>query len=237
MIDQITAGKFSIPVLYEDNHILVVVKPANLPVQADSSGDEDLLNILKRYIGNKYQKPGNVYMGLVHRLDRPVGGVMVFARTSKAASRLSQAFATHDQDRHYWAVVQGKLAQAQTLEDTLCKDGATGMVRVVKPGTPGGKPAKLKTIPLKEKNNLTLTEVELFTGRSHQIRVQHAHAGHPLWGDARYGGGKPGRQIALWAVSLGFVHPTQREYMCFTCPPPVIGAWREFQDIIEEKFK
>ena len=108
MIDQIRAGKFQIGILYEDNHLLVVEKPANLPTQADRSGDDDLLSILKRYIGNKYQKPGNVYMGLVHRLDRPVGGVMVFARTSKAAARLSAAFASHEQERRYWAVVQGK---------------------------------------------------------------------------------------------------------------------------------
>jgi len=237
MIDLISAGKFRIKVLYEDNHVLVVEKPANLPVQADSSGDMDLLNILKDYIGNKYQKPGNVYMGLVHRLDRPVGGVMVFARTSKAASRLSQAFATHEQNRHYWAVLQGTLTSECTLEDTLLKDSATGMVRVVKEGTPGGKHARLKTTPIKNKDGLTLTEVELFTGRSHQIRVQHANAGFPLWGDARYGGGKPGQQIALWAVSLGFTHPTKKEYMEFSVRPPLTGAWREFSDIIEEKIK
>ena len=99
MIDRIRAGRFEIPVLHEDNHVLVVVKPPNLPSQADRSGDMDLLTVLKEYIGNKYQKPGNVYMGLVHRLDRPVGGVMVFARTSKAAARLSAAFAAHAQDR------------------------------------------------------------------------------------------------------------------------------------------
>ena len=105
MAEVVQAGKFSIPVLYEDNHLLVVVKPPNLPSQADSSGDEDLLGILKGYIGKKYQKPGNVYLGLVHRLDRPVGGAMVFARTSKAATRLSKAFAAHSQDRRYLAVL------------------------------------------------------------------------------------------------------------------------------------
>lgn len=237
MIDRIKAGKFNIGVIYEDNHLLVVEKPANLPVQADSSGDMDLLNILKGYIGNKYQKPGNVYMGLVHRLDRPVGGVMVFAKTSKAASRLSAAFAGHEQDRHYWAVAQGKIPGERTLTDYLLKDGATGMVRVVPEGTPGGKKARLKTSPLAVRNNLTLTEVELYTGRSHQIRVQHANMGNPLWGDARYGGGKPGQQIALWAVSLGFVHPTKGEKLCFTSRPPMNGAWKEFSDIIEEKIK
>ncbi len=142
MIDQIRAGKFEIGILYEDNHLLVVEKPANLPVQADSSGDDDLLSILKRYIGNKYQKPGNVYMGLVHRLDRPVGGVMVFARTSKAAARLSAAFASHEQERRYWAVVQGRMDNVRILEDYLVKNGATGMVRVVSPGHAGRKVCK-----------------------------------------------------------------------------------------------
>lgn len=236
MFEQITAGRFRIGVLYEDNHLLVVEKPANLPVQADSSGDEDLLSILKRYIGNKYQKPGNVYMGLVHRLDRPVGGVMVFARTSKAASRLSAAFAGHTQQRRYWAVVQGMMDRERLLEDYLKKDAATGMVRVASPETPGAKLARLRTLPIAQRNQLTLTEVQLYTGRSHQIRVQHAHAGHPLWGDARYGGGRPGQQIALWAVSLSFAHPTRGETMTFVSCPPLTGAWREFSDIIEEKF-
>ena len=235
MIDTIRAGKFEIGVLYEDNHLLVVVKPPNLPVQADSSRDADLLNILKDYIGNKYQKPGNVYMGLVHRLDRPVGGVMVFAKTSKAAARLSKDFAGHEQDKRYLAVLQGEMQSARTLEDHLLK-GADGMVRVVKPGTPGAKNAKLDTAPVECRAGLTLTEVQLYTGRAHQIRVQHANAGHPLWGDARYGGGKPGQQIALWAYSLEFKHPTKDERLRFVCPPPQEGAWKGFYDVIAEKF-
>ena len=237
MAERVQAGRFSIEILYEDNHLLAVVKPPNLPVQADRSGDDDLLSIMKRYIGNKYQKPGNVYLGLVHRLDRPVGGVMVLARTSKAAARLSAAFAAHQQDKRYLAVVRGSLPGRMTLEDDLLKDGATGMVRVVPAGTPGAKHARLCTRPLARREDLTLAEVTLYTGRAHQIRVQHARAGHPLWGDARYGGGKPGQQIALWAASLEIEHPTRHEPLRFSAPPPDAGAWAMFSPEIHALFE
>ena len=229
----IRAGAFAIPVLYEDNHLLVVEKPANLPSQADSSGDPDLLNILKEYIGRKYNKPGAVYLGLVHRLDRPVGGVMVFARTSKAAARLSEAFRVHAQDRHYLAIVEGALNEPAELIDHLRKDGRTGMVQVVKPDVPGAKQARLITRPLAVRDGLTLTDVRLFTGRAHQIRVQHAHTGHPLWGDMRYGRGEAGRQIALWAYRLVVEHPTRHEQLRFASRPPRAGAWTLFDDAIE----
>lgn len=237
MIDRVRAGRFVIGVLYEDNHLLVVVKPPNLPVQADSSGDDDLLSIMKGYIGNKYQKPGNVYLGLVHRLDRPVGGVMVLARTSKAAARLSAAFAAHEQDKRYLAVLQGTMTGERTLEDALAKDPRTGMVRVVAPDVPGAKAARLRTRPLGSREGLTLSEVTLYTGRAHQIRVQHAHAGFPLWGDARYGGGRPGQQIALWAASLALEHPTRHETLRFSAPPPGDGAWRAFDGEIRNWFE
>lgn len=234
MPESIRAGAYEIPVIYMDNHLLVVEKPPNLPTQADSSGDDDLLSILKRYIGEKYNKPGAVYLGLVHRLDRPVGGVMVFARTSKAAARLSESFRSHAQDRRYLAVVEGELRKETELRDFLLKDARTGMVRVVKPDTPGAKQARLISRPLALRGGLSLTHVQLFTGRAHQIRVQHAHAGHPLWGDMRYGHGVPGRQIALWACELTLEHPTKHEPMRFVSRPPAQGAWREFGQEIKQ---
>jgi 23S rRNA pseudouridine1911/1915/1917 synthase len=222
-------------VLYCDNHILVAVKPPNMPSQADASGDMDALTELKGYIGIKYGKPGNVYLGLVHRLDRPAGGVMVFARTSKAAARLGAQFQAHAQGRKYLAVLEGEPGGARELTDFLVK-GADGMVRVVGEGTPGAKRATLVTAPVAARDGLTLAEVELMTGRAHQIRVQHAHIGHPLWGDMRYGNGVPGRQLALWAYSLSFAHPTRDEILTFRSKPPRSGAWEAFYDIIDERF-
>ena len=229
----ISAGKYEIPILYEDNHLLVVVKPANVPSQPDPSKDPDMLTLLKDYIARKYNKPGNVYLGLVHRLDRPVGGVMVFARTSKAASRLSEAFREHVQDRRYLAVCEGEFSGETELNDLLLKVKSTGNVRVVTEDEPGAKAARLITRPIASRNGLTLTEAQLFTGRSHQIRVQHAHFGHPLWGDMRYGHGEPGRQIALWAWKLTFEHPTKHEPVSFTARPPKNGAWADFDEDIE----
>lgn len=229
----IRAGRFSIPVLYEDNHLLVVVKPPNMPSQGDSSGDLSLLDALKEDIGARYNKPGAVYLGLVHRLDRPVGGVMVFARTSKAASRLGEAFQRHAQDRRYLAVVEGAVDAPLELEDYLIKDGRTGMVRVVEPTVPGAKRAQLISRPLACRDGCTLMDVALLTGRAHQIRVQHAHAQHPLWGDMRYGHGARGRQIALWAYRLILTHPTRREEMRFCAPPPMEAPWTRFRAEIE----
>ncbi len=232
-IETARAGKYEIPILYLDNHLLGAVKPCNIPVQADDSRDLDLLTALKGYIGAKFQKPGAVYLGLVHRLDRPVGGVMVFARTSKAAERLSRDFAGHGQDKRYLAVVQGEMTGGRALEDWLVKDGKTGMVRVCDPNEPGAKRARLKTTPIASRGGTTLVSVELFTGRAHQIRVQHMHAGFPLWGDARYGGGKPGEQIALWAYRLTVTHPTLKTPVTLCAAPPDEGAWRAYRAEME----
>ena len=227
------SGKFEIPVLYCDNQVLVAVKPCNIPVQADSSGDTDLLTAMKEYVGKRYNKPGAVFLGLVHRLDRPVGGVMVFARTSKAAQRLTDAFAGHTVDKRYLAVLQGEMKGARLLENWLLKDGATGNVRAVPENTPGAKRALLDTRPVAARGGTTLTEVELHTGRAHQIRVQHKAAGFPLWGDNRYGGGKPGQQIALWAYRLTFEHPTQKIKMTFRAMPVGSDAWKSYAGELE----
>lgn len=233
MPEIIHAKGWNVPLLYEDNHLLVVVKPPNLPTQADSSGDMDLLNLLKAYVGEKYHKPGAVYLGLVHRLDRPVGGVMVFARTSKAASRLSEAFRGHAQDRRYLAVVEGQARGALDLEHYLSKDARTGMVRAVAANAPGAKLARLRSVPLAHREGLSLMDVRLYTGRAHQIRVQHAAAGYPLWGDMRYGHGVPGRQIALWAYRLILEHPTRHERLRFCAPPPESAPWTQFRAEIQ----
>ena len=232
-LETVRAGKYDIPVLYLDNHLLGVIKPCNMPVQADDSRDLDLLTAMKGYIGEKFQKPGAVYLGLVHRLDRPVGGAMVFARTSKAAERLSRDFAGHDLEKRYLAVLQGELTEARELIDWLVKDAKTGMVRVCAPSEPGAKQARLKTTPIASRGGTTLVSVELFTGRAHQIRVQHTHAGFPLWGDARYGGGKPGEQIALWAYRLTVTHPTLKTPVTLCAAPPDEGAWTMYRAEME----
>ncbi|AJS58130.1 RluA family pseudouridine synthase [Paenibacillus sp. IHBB 10380] len=217
-----------ISILYEDNHLLGVVKPVNVPTQEDSSGDPDMLSILKQDIKDRYNKPGNVYMGLVHRLDRPVGGAMIFAKTSKAASRLSEAVRSHHFRKVYVAVVHGKLPSNQgRLTDTLLKDGSTNTVTVVPKGTAGGKDAILDYKVLGTTDRLSLIEVELLTGRSHQIRVQFSHIGCPLYGDQKYGSAvnKIGQQIALWSVFVGFSHPVTKEEVKLISSPPNQYPW------------
>ena len=211
----------NIRVLYEDNHLLVVEKPANVPVQADASGDEDLLTACTGYIKEKYAKPGEVYLGLVHRLDRPVGGVMVFARTSKAAARLTEQFSAHRARKRYAAIVEGSAPGEGRLADFLWKDERTNTTSVVPEGTPGAKMAKLSFRTLAREGDLSLLDVDLQTGRPHQIRVQLSHAGFPIHGDQRYNpAAQVGEQIRLWAYALTIVHPTLKEEMTFYALPP-----------------
>lgn len=220
-----------IDIIYEDNHLLAVEKPVNIPSQADESGDADMLTILKEDIKRRYNKPGNVYLGLVHRLDRPVGGVMVFAKTSKAASRLSGQVRGREFKKAYLAVVHGKLNRnSNCLVHYLVKDGSTNTVKAVAPSADGAKEAVLEYTVLEEVNGLSLIKVNLHTGRSHQIRVQFSSIGHPLYGDQKYGPdvNKPGQQIALWSSIITCRHPVSKEEMTFQCSPPDIYPWNIF---------
>ena len=225
-------------VVYEDNHLLIVEKPPNLLTQGDATGDECLLDKMKRYVKAKYDKPGDVYLGCVHRLDRPVGGLVAIARTSKAAARLSEQLRAHDMRRDYLAVVSGAaLADEGTLTDWLLKDDATGSVTCVPGGTPDAQKAVLhwQRLAADGQNDTALVHIALETGRKHQIRVQLAHSGHPIVQDMRYGSGEPGEPIALWGAVLTLVHPTKRERMVFISRPQS-KAFAKYYAQIDEFF-
>ncbi len=177
-------------VIYEDNHVIVVEKMPNVPSQGDKTEDIDMLSIIKAYLKEKYNKPGEVYLALIHRLDRPVGGVMVFAKTSKAAARLSEQVRERKIQKEYLVVADGKFEkEADTLEDYLLKNQKNNISRVVKEGTKGAKIAKLDYEVLKynEEINLSVLRILLHTGRHHQIRVQLSNIGHSIYGDQKYG--------------------------------------------------
>ena len=215
-------GNQMINVVYEDNHIIVVEKPVNIPVQADDSKDLDFLSMIKKYIKDKYNKPGNVYVGLVHRLDRPVSGIMVFAKTSKAASRLSEQVRLNKIKKVYHAVIEGKPLKEGHLEDYLLKDSKTNTTKVNK----SGKLSILDYKLISTVENLSLVKVFLKTGRSHQIRVQFSSRNLPLYGDQRYNkNAKVGQQIALYATSLSFEHPTTKENLTFELDLPNKYPW------------
>ena len=205
-------------VIYEDNHILVVQKPAGISVQADSSKDIDMLTILKEYRKVKEHKPGDAFIGLVHRLDRPVSGIMVFAKTSKAASRLSDQIRQNTFHKTYLAVVEGSLPPEGKFEDYLVKDEKENKSYVTTKEK--GKYSCLEYQVLSTKDNLSLVQINLITGRSHQIRVQFASRNHPLIGDAKYGHNKNNLDIALFAKSITFNHPTTKEQLTFTLDIP-----------------
>lgn len=223
----------NLKVLYEDNHIIVVEKPVNIPSQGDKTGDEDMLTIIKQYIKEKYDKPGDVYLGLVHRLDRPTGGVMVFARTSKAASRLSEQVRDKKMHKKYLCIVDGKMEnQTGSMRDFLLKKEKTNTSKVVKEGTKNAKEAILdyEVVKYNEEINMSVVKVDLHTGRHHQIRVQFASRGHSLSGDQKYGTRGRGKQLALWAYSLSFTHPVTKKELIFEDYPELIGSWK----ILEE---
>ena len=211
-------------ILYEDNHIIVVVKPYNVLSQGDSTGDISIMDMIKEYIKVKYNKPGNVYLGLVHRLDRPVGGIMVFARSSKAASRLCKAFNEHKIIKKYLAIVHGKVDNSGEFIDKIEK-GNDGKSFI----SPNGKEAILdyELIDYNRENDCSLVSVSLKTGRHHQIRVQFSSRGHYLLGDQRYGI-QDNKQISLFSYYLSFVHPVTKEIMEFKSLPENKDYWKIF---------
>ena len=217
-----------INIIYEDNHLLVVEKPINVPVQEDDSKDLDFLNMLKDYIKKRDKKLGNVYLGLVHRLDRPVGGVMIFAKTSKCASRLSEQVRNRTFKKTYYAIVEGKLEHKATFIDKLLKDEKNNIVKV----DSRGKEAILNYEVIDYKYGLSLVKINLETGRSHQIRVQFSSRNHPLYGDQKYNTkSKAGEQIALFSNSITFLHPITKEKLTFELDLPNRKPWNIFKNV------
>ena len=220
-----------VAILHEDNSVLVVVKPQNIPSQGDASGDLDLLTLLKQYVKDKYNKPGNVYLGLVHRLDRPTGGVMVFAKNSKSAERLSKQIVDGQMSKFYLTTVLGAPKETKgTLVNYLKKNALTNTVYVATVGDHNAKRAELSYELLEAQQDVSLIKVQLGTGRSHQIRVQFSAIGCPVFGDVRYGGDalSKGANLALWAYRLEFDHPVSHEHMVFVAYPPKTEPWARF---------
>ncbi|MBQ9318363.1 MAG: RNA pseudouridine synthase [Bacilli bacterium] len=218
-----------INIVYEDNHLLIVEKTINVPVQGDSSNDLDFLTILKQFIKKRDNKPGNVYLGLVHRLDRPVGGIMVFAKTSKCAARLSKQVQNHDFKKTYFAVVMHKIIKkCDTFIDYLLKDEKKNIVKIDK----NGKKAILDYELIDYKDNMSLVKINLQTGRSHQIRVQFSSRGYPLYGDHKYNPEVTNHSnIALFATTISFYHPITNEYLIFNLNLPKTYPWNLFSHV------
>lgn len=230
---KIEENEINLKVIYEDNHIIVVEKPANIPSQGDKTGDLDMLTIIKAYLKEKYNKPGNVYLGLVHRLDRPVGGVMVFAKTSKAASRLSEQVREKVFKKKYLVIVNGKFEEKKgTLKDYLLKNEKLNKSRVVEE-TKNSKYAELDYEVLKydKEQNLSLLKINLHTGRHHQIRVQLSSRDHSIYGDAKYNGRGSARQLYLWAYELTIQNVISKEEMTFKSIPEKEKAWKILEGI------
>ncbi len=223
--------KADFDILYEDNHLIVVVKPQMTACCPDESKDDNLLDMVKRYLKTAYNKLGNVYLGLVHRLDRPTGGVMVYAKTSKAAARLSEGMQAGEFEKKYLVGLCGTPeAERGTLSNYLRKNTVNNMVYICTPSEDGAKYAELDYKVLESKGKYSLAEVRLHTGRTHQIRVQMAGISHPVYGDMRYGGALAQKgKLALWAYSLSFLHPTTKERLKFIAyPPETEGVWQLF---------
>lgn len=223
-------------VLYEDNHIIAVNKTCNEIVQGDKTGDTPLSETVKAYIKEKYNKPGEVFLGVTHRLDRPTSGVVLFARTSKALTRLNEMFKSHEQIRKtYWAIVQGtpKVLEAR-LENYLIRNEAQNKSYIAKSGAKEAKQAILSYKTLAKGEHYTLLEINLETGRHHQIRCQLAAIGCPIKGDLKYGAKRsnPDGGICLHARQIEFIHPVSKQDICITAPVPNDSLWQQFAALV-----
>lgn len=218
--------------LYEDNHVLAVNKPAGMPSQKDKSGDKCVLDIMKSFIKEREGKPGKVFMGLPHRLDRPTSGILILAKTSKALSRLAAAFRDKTVDKTYWTIVEkSEIPPQGMLCDWLLKDGRSNSSRRVQPDTAGAREARLEYRVVDHSKSLMLLEIRLLTGRHHQIRVQLSAMGCPVRGDIKYGArrGIPGGGILLHARRIAMPHPVRREKLIMEAPLPDDPIWQIFK--------
>ncbi|WP_455255511.1 RluA family pseudouridine synthase [Porphyromonas sp.] len=224
-------------VVYEDNHLLCVSKRPGEIVQGDKTGDEPMSEALKAWLKEKYNKPGNVYLGVIHRLDRPVGGLVLFAKTSKALSRMNELFRTGDISKRYWAVVTARPPKhSDTLEQYLVRNESQNKSYVARQGaaTPGAKLARLSYRLLASGEHYHLLEIELHTGRHHQIRCQLAALGCPIKGDLKYGAPRsnPGGSISLLSRQISFTHPVSKEALTLTAPVPDERLWHDLEAAI-----
>ena len=224
-------------VVYEDNHLLCVSKRPGEIVQGDKTGDEPMSEALKAWLKEKYNKPGNVYLGVIHRLDRPVGGLVLFAKTSKALSRMNELFRTGDVSKRYWAVVTDRPPKhSDTLEQYLVRNESQNKSYVARQGaaTPGAKLARLSYRLLASGEHYHLLEIELHTGRHHQIRCQLAALGCPIKGDLKYGAPRsnPGGSISLLSRQISFTHPVSKEALTLTAPVPDERLWHDLEAAI-----
>jgi len=223
-----TSTSPDIEILFEDNHLLVVNKPSGVLSQEDHTGNPDILNLCKLYLKNEYDKPGKAFLGLLHRLDRPVSGVMVLAKTSKAASRISDQIRNRSVKKKYLAVVEGSPPPNAFLTHHLKKNTSSNRVDIAKPDERSAKEAKLMFQTVASENKLSLLQITLITGRAHQIRVQLAAEGYPIWGDKKYGKAAS-NGIALHAYSFQLEHPTLKKEMIFTARPQDSYPWNQFE--------
>jgi 23S rRNA pseudouridine1911/1915/1917 synthase len=235
---RIKVGETRLRVLYEDNHLLGVYKPGGVLVQGDSTRDETLIDLAKAYLKEKYGKPGNVFLGLVHRLDRPVSGVVLYARTSKAASRLTREFAAREVEKVYFAVVSGEPGREEGdlvayIERTHRRSRVSG------PESERAKEAVLSYRAIARSSGMSLLEIVPKTGRHHQIRIQLAGIGLPVVGDVKYGAPDvlPDKTIALHAGILSVKHPTRDERVRIAAPPPASHPWSVFRATIDSRFE